>query len=393
MFRLAGHIALVPLIAAAMTVDVQASKDKTRGFAMLEGWRGDDHGAALATFQRSCPQILKTKKLKTYDTDFGPLRDWQGVCRKAMAMGRGSGKSAARRFFENNFQPVEIMPDKSGRRLFTGYFEPEMEGSRVPTSEHTIPLLRRPDDLVRLDGSGRKAKQDDDRQMRYGRRVDGRLVPYFTRGEIEKGALSGRGLELVYLKDRLDAYFLHIQGSGRISLADGSKMRVSFAGKNGRPYTSIGRQLVEWGEMTVAQASMQSIRRWIGKNPQRANDLLWKNQSYIFFQELVNFDSALGPPGAQGVPLTPERSLAVDRRHYFFGIPLWVDTTAPIRSYKDRRRWRRLMVAQDTGSAIIGRVRGDIFWGTGSRAGEIAGRMNSTGRLFALRPLPQGASD
>lgn len=387
--RLRARMWGVILLAAMTVIDMGASPSTAATpltFNDLEGWSSDDHKAAFAAFLMSCPRLLKKPPGSATKPGMGTIEEWQAICRAAQALDPAASNTRIRQFFEHHFRPVELKPGRGRRGLFTGYFEPEIDGSRDPNPDHTVALLRPPDDLVRMDKSRQPVSSDDDRHLPYGRVVNGKTVPYFTRAEIEKGALSGRGLELVYLKSRIDAFFLHVQGSGRIRFSDGSVMRVAFAGKNGHPYTSIGRKLVEWGELTLTAASMGSIRAWLKKTPRRANELLWENRSFIFFNELKNHNAELGPMGAAGVALTPGRSLAVDRRYFMFGVPLWLATDVPGEVKNTRRPWRRLMVAQDTGSAIVGRVRGDIFWGTGAKAGRIAGRMKHPGKLFLLRP-------
>lgn len=222
--------------------------------------------------------------------------------------------------------------------------------------------------------------------MTYASMASGTPKPFFTRREIDNGALAGRGLELVYLESPIDAFFAHVQGSARIRLAEGGVMRVGFAAKNGHPYTAIGKVLVDAGEIALKDVSMQTIRAWLSANPDRADQVMWQNDSYIFFREVTEVDEDLGPVGAAQVPLTPGRSLAVDKAIHAYGLPVWVETTAPSGPNGAREPFRRLMVTQDTGSAIIGAVRGDVFWGSGDRAGEIAGLMKDPGRMYVLVP-------
>ena len=223
--------------------------------------------------------------------------------------------------------------------------------------------------------------------LRYGRIVSRKPKPYFTRKQIEKGALAGRGLEIAWLRSSADAFFLHVQGSGTLKLPDGKKMRVGFAGKTGLPYTAIGAVLIKWGEVSREEMSMQAIRDWMTGNPARSRELLWHNKSFVFFRELNLPNPELGPLGAQQVQLTPLRSLAVDRRYWTLGTPMWLETNLP-KATGAEARFHHLMIAQDTGSAIKNRIRGDIFFGAGDTAAALAGHMQGPGRLYALLPKP-----
>ncbi len=266
--------------------------------------------------------------------------------------------------------------------MFTGYYEPLLDGSRQRSERFDVPLYRKPDDIIEID-----LERFHDRFE--GQTISGRLTadsfePYYERAEIAAGALTGRGLEVVWVDDAVEAFFLHIQGSGRVRLAEGGEMRVGYAGQNGRPYYAIGRELVARGEMTLEQVSLQSIRAWLAAHPSEAHAVMAVNPSYIFFRQL----DGEGPIGSLGVPLTPRRSLAVDAAHLPLGAPLWLDATAPRADGSGDAPLRRLMVAQDTGGAIRGAVRGDVFWGHGAAAEAIAGRMKHPGRLWIL--LPRG---
>jgi membrane-bound lytic murein transglycosylase A len=265
--------------------------------------------------------------------------------------------------------------------LFTGYYEPEAPGSLVESAEFPVPVYRRPPELIGFDEAAEKLSG-----LKYGMLVDGRPQPFPARKDIEQGALRGRSLEIVWLRDWADAFFIHIQGSGRVRLPDGKYLRLAYAGKNGRPYTGIGGILVERGAFTRQQMSMQSTRAWMAKHPSEARQLMWENQSYIFFREVPIDDPSLGAPGAQYVSLTPKRSLAVDRSHWMFGTPIWLDTAAPSGPDAGLETFRHLMVAQDTGTAIRGYARGDVFWGAGGHAAMTAGHMKSPGRMTVLLP-------
>ncbi len=293
-------------------------------------------------------------------------------------MAAADGRGDARRFFETWFRPYVVQPaGEQPDGLFTGYFVPELRGAMTRGGRFQVPLYGRPDDLVSVD----LGRFDDTLTGRSlaGRVVKGALVPYPSRREIDGGVLAGRSAPILWVDSTVDAFFLHIQGSGVVSLADGRTMRVGYAGTNGRPYTAIGKALADRGAIPRDRVSMQSIRAWLAANPAEAAEVMAQNDRYVFFRSLPGN----APVGAEGVALTPERSLAVDRRFLPFGVPMWVDTTDPV---DPSQPFRRLMVAQDTGSAIRGAVRGDIFFGQGRLAARRAGLMKQRGRYFVLLP-------
>ena len=291
----------------------------------------------------------------------------------------------ARAFFESYFIPHKV---RSGRRgLLTGYYEPELYGSRVRTSKFTVPLYRRPGDLVGMHERGirRLARRSGlSRKLTYAKRTRKGLVPYMTRQQIESGGLAGHGLEMIWLADPVDAFFLHIQGSGRIVLPDGSRIRIGFDGKNGYDYSSVGKALVRSKQIPRNKVSLDSVKAWLRANPTKGRRAMWHNKSFIFFRELPNLAKIKGPIGAQGVSLIGGRSLAVDRRHYRLGLPIFL--SVPKFRKDGHRNLRRLMIAQDTGTAIKGARRGDIFWGSGDKAGRIAGRTYHKGDFYVLLP-------
>ncbi len=317
----------------------------------------------------------------------GRAADWRAPCAALSGVADGND-TAARSFFETWFVPFSAANNGEPNGLFTGYYEPELRGSRTRKGRFVVPLYGRPADLVTVELS--LFREEWKGQRIAGRVQQGALRPYPGRAEIEAGALSGiardggGALELVWVDDAVDAFFLHIQGSGRVVLDDGSLMRVGYAAANGRPYLAIGRELIARGALAREDVSMPSIRTWLAANPGEARDVMNKNASFVFFRPLpapVNAND--GPPGSEGVPLTPGRSLAVDRNHLAMGLPLWLDAEDPL---DKQQRVRRLMVAQDTGGAITGPVRGDVFWGSGADAAERAGRMRSSGRYWLLLP-------
>jgi len=351
-------------------------------FSALDGWNGDDLAAALVAFGRSCSPILKRDPASPFGDDprTGSNALWQDACRAAAEL--PDGRDAARAFFESWFQAYAVSGGGSQDGLFTGYYEPLLAGSLEPGPNGTVPLRRPPGDIVTVE-LGQFANDLAGRRVRG--RVDGdRLMPYFSRGEIERGALDGRDLELIWVDDPIEKFFLQIQGSGLVRLADGRTLRVGYADQNGRAYRPIGRDLVEAGELGREEVSLQTIAAWLRANPGRAEAMMDNNASYVFFQLLGEAGELEGPLGAQGVPLTPERSLAVDRRFVPYGTPVWLETEAPFPHAT--RPFKRLMIAQDTGGAIKGAVRGDVFWGAGDLAEFVAGHMNSRGRYYLLLP-------
>lgn len=346
------------------------------GFSELNGWDSHDHAAALTVFQRSGRAILEQEVPAGPAPRFGgSYSAWREVARAAHLA------PDARSFFETWFRPYRVDDKACPEGLFTGYFEPQAEGSLRPDNDFHVPLYRRPADLAAFPEQIRLQSG-----LAYGRWVAGTALPYFSRQEIEEGALAGRGLELVWLQDWADAFFIHIQGSGRIRLRQGGTLRLSFAAKSGLPYTGIGTLLAERGLLPRQTLSMQTIRKWLAEHPAQARQLMWENTSFIFFREAALDDPTLGALGAQKVQLTPRRSLAVDRSCWMFGTPVWLDTQAPAGDEGPMRRFRQLLVAQDTGSAIRGLARGDIYWGFGEEAGHIAGPMKSPGMMHALLP-------
>lgn len=350
-------------------------------FSDLAGWSDDDHAAALSTWALSCREIIDHGRSFSRKASYaGRRQDWLDPCTAALKLAGSADRQAARTFFERNFTPVLVSDPNNPIGLFTGYFEPEVAGSRTQSADYTVPVYARPKDLVAFNAAQRKKTG-----LKYGRIVAGKPRAYLSRQKIESGALAGKGLEIAWLKSPVDAFFMHVQGSGRVRLPDGKSLRLGFAGKSGLPYTSIGAVLIKRGEVTREQMSMQAIRRWMADNPDGARRLMWHNKSFIFFRELKLDSPALGPLGAQQVQLTPQRSLAVDRRFWALGTPMWLETSLP-QADNTTVKFHRLMVAQDTGSAIRNRIRGDIFFGAGDQAAQRAGHMKHPGRLIALMP-------
>lgn len=357
---------------------------KPGGFADLPGWNRDAVAQAVPAFKRSCDRLAGQPDDRRIGPDGvgGTVADWRPVCRRLAALPAGDDVTA-RAFFEEWFRPYAAANGDRKTGLFTGYYEVELKGSRSPDPAFPTPLYRKPADLVMVDLGEFSDKWKGERTA--GRVVDGRLRPYEDRAAIEAGSLAGKRLELLWAADPIAVFFLHIQGSGRVTFPDGSQMRVGYAAQNGHRYVAIGKELIDRGALTREEVSLQSIRAWLKAHPDEAAGVMNKNPSYVFFQEL----KGEGPMGAQGVALTAGRSLAVDRSFIPYGVPVWLDAEDPV---DGARRLQRLMVAQDTGGAIRGPVRGDVFWGYGGEAEERAGRMKSNGQYWLLLPKGVGPS-
>jgi membrane-bound lytic murein transglycosylase A len=326
-------------------------------FAEIPGWQDDDHCTALECYLLSAPLAAQPAPMPPDNNLRSLLHD----------------REQARNFFEENFRAHRVLAEPG---LLTSYFEPTLKGSRARSAEFPVPVLRRPNDLKPLpEGHDLRAHG-----LTAARDVSGKFEPYATRGEIEAGALKGEDLELLYLADSIEAFVMHVQGSGMVKLDDYTIVRLSFDGKNGHPYTSISRRLVERGCLAVEDAHLDGTITWLRTHPD-PQALLNENKSYIFFKELEI--SETGPKGSLGAPLRASRSLAVDPLYHTLGMPIWA--AAPELTY-DGEPLRRLLIAQDTGSAIIGPQRGDIFAGMGTEAGRIAGRIRHRCEFIVLRP-------
>ena len=321
------------LVSLAMTGSA-AAEAELLDWSDLNGWADDDLGEALSVFLETCGDLKEG--------------DWPAIC--ALAKTAKNPKT----FFETAFRPVLITDGEAP--LFTGYYEPELLGSRQKSGRFQYPLYKRPDDAP----NG---------------------TPWLTREELEtSGVLEGRGLEIAYLEDPVEKFFLQIQGSGRIRLREGGSMRVGYGGKNGHPYRSVGKELVRRGVSEEHQVSAKVIRGWVAKNPKEGSELLWHNPSYVFFREVSRVPPNRGPLGAMNRSVTAGRTLAIDPEYVPLGAPVWLEKAG-------KSPFHRLMIAQDTGSAIKGAQRGDIFYGTGDEAGKIAGAIRDDGRMIVLLPV------
>jgi membrane-bound lytic murein transglycosylase A len=343
-------------------------------FADLAGWSEDHLGDALQAFVKSCAELVR----RDDSAAVGPatlhltVADWRGVC--AAAAKAAPDDASARAFFERNFSPYLAGNNGVSDGLFTGYYEPLLHGSRQRGGNYQTPILKRPPDLGMVElGRFRPAWQGE---RIAGRVVNGSLVPYASRAAIERGALDAMRLEILWVDDPVAAFFLQVQGSGRVMLGDGSIVRLGYDGQNGQTYVALGRLLVARGQLALDTVSLPSIRAWIKAHPQEGAALMDENPSYVFFRE----QSGDGPIGAEGVVLTPGRSLAVDRNFVPLGAPVFLVAT------DNGAALRRLMVAQDTGGAITGPVRGDVFWGFGDEAEKRAGTMRAAGVYYVLLP-------
>ncbi len=354
-------------------------------FSAVPGWREDHLSAAIPPLQRECSKLTNLPDDAPLGGEGaaaqlgGTAGPWRPLCTAAAALPPGDD-AAARTMLEQVLQPYAISGSNQAQGLFTGYYEPQVDGATQRGGRYQTALLGRPRDLVQAD-LGAFATDLKGRSI-AGRVADGHLVPYYDRAQIERGALAAQHLEVLYLADPIDAFFLEIQGSGRVRLSDGRIVRVTYDGQNGRPYVPIGRLLIERGELTRDKVSLQTIRAWLVAHPDQAPVLMDANPSYVFFTLLPNAPPDQGPPGALGVALTPDRSLAVDRHFLPLGAPVFVATSNPL----DAAPWQHLLLAQDVGGAIKGPVRGDIFFGWGAEAEAMAGRMKQPGTSYLLLP-------
>ncbi|HTQ13211.1 MAG TPA: MltA domain-containing protein [Rhizomicrobium sp.] len=348
-------------------------------FSDLPGWADGDPRAALAAFKRSCAAIAALPANRAMGPYGGDAGDWRGVC--AAAPASAASASSARHFFEAWFAPAAI----DGEGLFTGYYEPILSASRARHGIYQTPIYGLPGDLVSVDLAQFRPELQG---QRIEGRVEGhRLLPYPTRAQIDAKGVPGP--VLFYAADPIAVFFLHVQGSGRVRLEDGTMLRAAYAGQNGRPYTPVGRTLIEDGALARGDVSLQSIRAWLKSHPGRMREVLETDQSYVFFQEKPVGDASLGGEGSEGVALTPGASLAVDAHLHPLGAPFYVATSsAETQAGQSVPVLQRLLVAQDTGGAIRGPVRGDVFWGLGPKAEDMAGRMTARGRFYVLLPRP-----
>jgi peptidoglycan lytic transglycosylase A len=358
----------------------------------LKGWSVDDHAAAFATFLASCRPLLRSSLGESEKRPMYPALI--EVCRRALAAGRLTGDQA-RLFLERNFRPVRITKLGDNAGFLTAYYEPIVDGSRFPTGIFKVPIYRRPPDLVPPPHSAGPGFPNRGQSLRRTDR--GTLVPYYDRGEIFGGALDGKHLEICWIKNQSDALAIQIEGSARVRLEDGAMLRINYDGHNGYPFVPLSRILVERNIIPREEISLERIRDWVHANPQDAEELLRQNRSFMFFRIVGLSDdrrpAGLGETpreheaiGAQGISLTAGRSIAVDNALHVYGTPFFIDADLPLTDEKRGSHFDRLMIAQDTGSAIVGPARADIFWGAGDRAGQLAGHVHHPGNFAMLVP-------
>jgi len=351
-------------------------------WSTLEGWGADDHVASFSAFKKSCVPFLAGKEPRQREER--PIRAalWQ-VCHRA-ARFEPETAAEAQAFFEENFRPVAIARLGESRGLLTGYYEPVVDGSRFPSPEFPVPLYRRPPDLLVAGRPVGRKSEVPNRATINRRDANNQLVPYYDRAAIENGALDGQHLEICWVRDAFVALSIQIQGSARVRLEDGTMLRVNYDSHNGHPYAAVGRILIEQYGIPPEQMSMERIRQWMQANPDLAAKVRQSNPSFVFFR-ITGLSDDGEAVGGQGVPLSPGRSIAVDRIHTY-GTPFFILADLPIESDRANNKFRRLMIAQDTGSAIIGPARADLYWGAGDAAGRVAGRIRQQGRFVMLLP-------
>ena len=341
--------ALIILLALSACATPETLTLQPQTFADLAGWNTANHNSALSAFRQSCTVMMKRPPDAALGPQMGQVHDWQPACEAAEKLHKGN----ARAFFEEHFSPFKSVSNLRPDGLFTGYYEIELKGSLKKTKHFKYPIYRMPPEIARG----------------------------FTRAAIDAGALQGKGLELVWVDDPVQLFFLHIQGSGIVRLTNGKKIRIGYDGQNGQPYVSLGRWLIDNNYMAQEDVDAPAIKRLLRQNPELAQNAMEQNPSYVYFKRRDDLSRAQGPIGAQTVPLTSYCSLAVDKRFYGYGIPMWVETDLP-----NGKPFHKLAISQDTGGAIRGAIRADIFYGHGKTAETLAGYMNQRGSLWILLP-------
>jgi membrane-bound lytic murein transglycosylase A len=357
---------MLSLSGCGLLVTREAGIGEKLSWSELPGWEQDTHAMAWPALVSQCSKLPKGDE------------HWERICTAASALSEPTDQQA-KGFFETHFVPHAVIgKDGSAEGLITGYYEPLLHGNTRPDERYAFPLYARPDSLLVVD-------LDELFPELKGKRVRGllkgnRVVPFYDRAAIDGGAKPLQGKELLWVDDPYAAFFLQVQGSGRVNLPDGSTVKVGYADQNGHQYVSIGKTLIEQGELKREDVSLFTINQWLRDNPDKAQELLNQNPSYVFFH--MTEDDGTGPRGSLNVPLTAERSAAVDRSVIPLGTPIWLNTDLPTNG----ETYQRLLFAQDTGGAIKGPVRADVFFGQGQRAEQLAGTMKQSGRLYALLP-------
>lgn len=355
-------------------------------FSNIPGWKSDDVGAALVPFA-NCAAALKSQK-NAQPPRYSYITDLSRLCSQAAELIKSGDRLTAqdkRFFFENNFEPYKIVhSDQIG--LLTGYYEPALKASRIPSDQFKVPIYRRPHDLITKVCN--ELRGSENVKFTHMQSTENGLKPFADRASIEQGALAGRGLELLYLEDPVEAFILHVQGSGLLHMTDGTRIRIGYDGKNGYPYTSIGRYIAENGWLPKEAITLSSLKAWLRSDPERGRNAMWQNKSFIFFKELGSTDTTCAQ-GAHNIPLTAGRSLAVDGGLHQIGLPIFVSSPTLNFITPDQHGLAKLLVAQDVGSAITGPERGDLFYGSGDIAGELAGRTKHACNFILLLPKGQ----
>jgi membrane-bound lytic murein transglycosylase A len=354
-------------------------------YSAIQGWQDDDHFAAWRVFQTHC--VALTKASPVLREGAKPPQALLAICSKALNSAVTT-RDAARQFFEAHFQPVDVQPvsttDPKG--FLTGYYEPETTGSLTQTAEFQAPLLARPQDLVTIpQGENWKGLPDGFAAARL--KADGSHSVYPNRSAIWSGALGDLAKPILWLRDDVEVFFMQVQGSGRVRLPDGKTVRIAYAGRNGHPYSSIGRIVVREGLLPLEDATLDKLKAWLRANPVEAMRIMGMNESYVFFRLAEELADASGPIGGAGLPLTPWRSIAIDRTIWPYGLPVWIDTKLPLE--KGVEHFSKLTIAEDTGSAILGPARADLYHGSGPAAGSRAGVLRHPMRFVVLWPKAQ----
>jgi len=361
------HLAiLLALLVFSGCQSLEPGVGKAIEFSELPGWDEDQHAEAFTALGKGCIRLAKKP-------------DWQTICTKANGLG-SPGNEDAKQFFETHFTPHTLRGEKGKTSgMITGYYEPLLHGAMQADERYRYPLYKSPEDMLIIDLASIYPALKGKRVR--GRVIGNKVVPYYSREQIESDETPLSGQELLWVDDRDQLFFLQIQGSGRVQLPDGKVIGAGYANQNGHAYISIGKKLIEMGEIERENVSLFSIKAWLKSNPQRAKALLNENPSYVFF--ILRDKPEDGPTGSLNVPLTPERSLAIDPKFVQLGTPIWLNTSYP---GEDQLPLQKLVMAQDTGGAIKGQLRADLFWGTGERAELMAGNMKQTGEMFILLP-------
>lgn len=379
--KLKNFVFCLSLLSVLVLIGCEKPEEKVAivpvSFSELPNWNSDKLTEVWPAFILSC-ENLKTQSSEPLLTNDINSDKWQNVCAKAKLILKPTDDNI-RRFFEQDFLPYKISENKSNEGLFTGFYEPEMKGSRTKYAKFTVPVYKKPDDLITVDDLGIFKEELKGKKI-IGKIIKDKLVPYSTRAEIEASGLPGN--EILWVEDEIDNFFMHIAGAALVRLDNGEKIRLSYSSTNGRRYRAIGKILIEMKQLTPENVSMQSIKKWLKEHPEQAKEIMHKNDSFTFFSE----SKQEGPIGSQEVVLTSMRSLGINPKYIAYGTPIWLDVPAPDKTL-NQERIQRLVIAQDEDGTIKGAIGGNLFCGTGEAAGELAGRLKSTGTFYLLLPL------